>query len=242
VYPHAEKYPNINPYTYVGNNPINAIDPDGRDIVVASAYQSNFNKALSSIFGNHASSFEYDGNGKLSFVGNVKDLNKDQKYVYNQMNKLMTSEDVTNVIYEQAYTVMNNNGNNITIDTSKSGGEGTLLKIENPIFENYIVIDPNGPTSVPVMEVTNNYYSSKGTMPKLGDPPNFKMGTTETNAENATWHGLGHAIYAGDSQDKVLNFDNRTRKMMSPSLQMRKADETHNKTVTKGTGAVWQKN
>ena len=36
VDPHAEKHPNINPYVYVANNPINAIDPDGRDIVVLS--------------------------------------------------------------------------------------------------------------------------------------------------------------------------------------------------------------
>lgn len=28
----AEKYPNISPYTYVANNPINAIDPDGKQI------------------------------------------------------------------------------------------------------------------------------------------------------------------------------------------------------------------
>ena len=32
VDPLAEKYPNISPYTYVANNPINAIDPDGREI------------------------------------------------------------------------------------------------------------------------------------------------------------------------------------------------------------------
>ncbi|WP_281925798.1 RHS repeat domain-containing protein, partial [Flavobacterium collinsii] len=31
--PLAEKYPNISPYVYVANNPINAIDPDGRDII-----------------------------------------------------------------------------------------------------------------------------------------------------------------------------------------------------------------
>jgi RHS repeat-associated protein len=33
VDPLAEKYPNITPYAYVANNPINAIDPDGREIV-----------------------------------------------------------------------------------------------------------------------------------------------------------------------------------------------------------------
>lgn len=33
VDPLAEKYPNISPYAYVANNPINAIDPDGRLII-----------------------------------------------------------------------------------------------------------------------------------------------------------------------------------------------------------------
>ena len=31
--PLAEKYPIISPYTYVANNPTNAIDPDGREII-----------------------------------------------------------------------------------------------------------------------------------------------------------------------------------------------------------------
>ncbi len=31
--PLSEKYPDISPYTYVGNNPVNAIDPDGRYIL-----------------------------------------------------------------------------------------------------------------------------------------------------------------------------------------------------------------
>ena len=32
VDPLADKYPNISPYAYCGWNPINAIDPDGRDV------------------------------------------------------------------------------------------------------------------------------------------------------------------------------------------------------------------
>jgi RHS repeat-associated protein len=34
VDPLVEKYPAISPYTYVANNPINAIDPDGREIII----------------------------------------------------------------------------------------------------------------------------------------------------------------------------------------------------------------
>src|SRR5690625_3470092 len=34
VDPLAEKYPSISPFAYVANNPISAIDPDGREIVI----------------------------------------------------------------------------------------------------------------------------------------------------------------------------------------------------------------
>lgn len=31
--PHASKYPSLSPYNYVANNPLNAVDPDGKDIM-----------------------------------------------------------------------------------------------------------------------------------------------------------------------------------------------------------------
>ena len=44
--PLAEKYPNISPYAYVLNNPVNAIDPDGRKIVFAKGVSKEFKKAF----------------------------------------------------------------------------------------------------------------------------------------------------------------------------------------------------
>jgi RHS repeat-associated protein len=35
--PHASNYYPLSPYSYVGNNPINSVDPDGRDIIVLNA-------------------------------------------------------------------------------------------------------------------------------------------------------------------------------------------------------------
>ncbi|RRJ91566.1 RHS repeat-associated core domain-containing protein [Paenimyroides tangerinum] len=40
VDPLAEKYPNIGGYVYVANNPINFIDPDGREIIITAGNES----------------------------------------------------------------------------------------------------------------------------------------------------------------------------------------------------------
>ncbi len=40
VDPLAEKYPSISGYAYCANNPINCVDPDGRDIIYLNNYQA----------------------------------------------------------------------------------------------------------------------------------------------------------------------------------------------------------
>jgi len=112
VDPLAEKYPNINPYVYVGNNPINAIDPDGRDI----------------IFVIGGSRYKYDGknlyNGKGAMV-NPKSLSGTQAgkifNAYNAVGKLDKQLD------KQIQTLVNSkNVHLIDVDSKSSSGGGVL--------------------------------------------------------------------------------------------------------------------
>ena len=50
MHPLEEKYSNMSPYNYVANNPINAIDPDGREIIwMSNFWMSNWGKAFRSL-------------------------------------------------------------------------------------------------------------------------------------------------------------------------------------------------
>ncbi len=56
VDPLASKFPNHSPYTYTVNNPINAIDPDGRDVILLIDKQGAGGKG-------HMGMLYQDGNG-----------------------------------------------------------------------------------------------------------------------------------------------------------------------------------
>lgn len=233
----ASKYDELTPYHFSANNPIYYREIKGDSIKVAEKYRKEFNKHLKNVFGDNASNFSYSAAGNLVFNGSKKDLSKEQKKVFKEFSKLLNEETTTNVIFETSYTV-NEGSNSVTLNPSGSQGEATLVASENAGFnQNYVVVDTNGPTSVSVIEVTEEFFKRKST-PNPGPPdpnnPPFKPTTVQTNPTLTTFHGFGHVINGGQSQDKVIKFENSVigafNKVNNTNINERKEDTRHNKT------------
>jgi RHS repeat-associated protein len=96
VDPHYFNYPTLTPYHYVANNPVNAIDPDGRDIYLTQeGYDIVQNDGLKPILGEN-NPFGYDKEtGKLTFDDSFDLSNYDEKQmeVVNRLQALTESED-----------------------------------------------------------------------------------------------------------------------------------------------------
>ena len=235
--PLAEKYYSWSPYAYCAGNPVRYVDPDGRVIRVEEKYQSFFFQALRGVFGDSSKDFSFEEDNSLVYKGNKNSLSKLQKKVLSKLEKLMESTEITEVIYEKEITIPEGNG--IFVDTESYGGEATVLRNEAGTSKNYVVVDPNGPSQVDVMEVTSDYYINKGNSSFIPGTINLILNKIETNMVLNTWHGLGHVIYSGKRQHNVIRYENFVRTIMGKSL--RKADERHNKTVTKGDSSIWEK-
>ncbi|MGB6092438.1 MAG: RHS repeat-associated core domain-containing protein [Moheibacter sp.] len=103
VDPLAEKYPSISPYAYVANNPVNAIDPDGRLIIFINGWTGGANPVYGSeqrsnrrkgqvVFSRsdyHKYWQNYDG--KTNAFGRMAKIDDYYKEKYNDTNVIYTS-------------------------------------------------------------------------------------------------------------------------------------------------------
>jgi hypothetical protein len=180
------------------------------------------------VFGNYSKNFSYTSTGMLTYSGSTKGMTGDQKATLKGMTKVMNESTTTNVVYGESTQITDNNGNTITLNASAGGGAFTALVSENSnLSQNTILIDPSI-SQFTVNKVTSVYYI----MPI--DPANgdrFIPTTIQTNVNDATFHEFGHVIYQGQTQDKIIDFNNRVRKILN--LPKRPYDETHNRNVLK---------
>ncbi|MFM9951112.1 MAG: RHS repeat domain-containing protein, partial [Saprospiraceae bacterium] len=222
----AEKYYALTPYGYAANNPVLFIDVNGDSIKVVEQHREQFNQILSNVFGEQAANFAYSASGMLTFSGNKKELNKEQRKAFEGLQTVMNEEVVTNVVFGETTEIKLNDGTTETIKASDGGGALSVLVGENDVSENTILVNPAVNNDLNIMAVTPAYYITP-IVPANG--PRFKQDTAKTNTADKTFHEIGHVLYRGDTQDKVLNYNNSVRKILG--LKNRPYDETHNKTV-----------
>ena len=227
--PLAGMYYGITPYAQWANNPVRYVDLRGDSISVAEEHREQFNNSLNSVFSNYSQNFGYTSTGMLTYNGSTKGMNKEQKTTLEGMTKVMNESTITNVIYGESTQITDNNGNTSTINASMGSGALVVLASENPnLSQNTILISPSMPAQMTVMEVTSAYYIQPI------DPANgarFRETTIQTNLTDATLHEIGHVVYQGQTQNKVIDFNNSARKILN--LPKRPYDETHNRNVRK---------
>ncbi len=224
----AEKYPATSGYNYAINNPVRYIDINGDSIRVSSENRELFNKTLKDVFGEFSSKFSYTQSDMLVFSGKNKGMGKVQRKVFKRLKEVMYSKTITNIQYGKDTQITDRYGNKSTFKAESGGGAATFLASENENYnQNFIVIDPNK-TIGETMEVTDAYYKEPI------DPQNgarFKKVTFQTNQTDMTFHEIGHVVYEGKGQHKVLDFNNIVRGILQ--LPKRQYDETHNYKVRK---------
>ncbi len=118
VDPLAEKYPNISPYVYVANNPINSIDPDGRDIIFLTR---NNDGSVKEQFKYRNGNF-YHENGKRYDPGK-EGISKTMYKVLNAYRTIEKSND--NILKNQLHTL--EKSKNIHYMEEGSAGSGSSV-------------------------------------------------------------------------------------------------------------------
>lgn len=213
--------------------------PGEDSIRVPEKYRALFAQSLGSIFGYQANYFGYTATGALVFRGDPMKLPLAERRLYRKLEWLMVHRVTTKVVYERRYEEKDPSGIMVVVDTRLYRGEGTALVQENKgLLHNYIVVDPAGPTMDTVDEVTEAYYTHVGTGMQEA-PRQFWVRKVPINPFILTWHGLGHVFHAGETLDRVVDFDNEARRLFktrqaagvyrSDSLVMQGYNRTHNR-------------
>ena len=225
--PYAERYPHLSPYCSFACNPIRYTDETGGVITVVSAEdQKKFYDAMTKLFNDKAGNFSFNSDGQLKYDGDTKGLSRNQKNVLKGLRKVMDSEENTTISFGKSVTIKDENGNNVKFNASADGGAFTILQAEAiekgfDVSTNIILIDPDA-TSTQVDAVTDASYGDWSDL-SLG----VKLETVDVqlNVPDMISHEIGHVLYAGKTQDKVIDFNNKAREILG--LPKRRYDIKH---------------
>lgn len=140
----------------------------------------------------------------------------------------MNERTLTEVVYSASLSLYTPNGTPIQLNASAAnGGAVTFLAEENWGNKNIILINPSlNINQFMVNEVTDAYYITPFN-PTNGN--RFVQSNVSTNRTDLLFHEIGHVIYAGKAQHKVIDYNNYIRVILG--FPERRYDETHNSRI-----------
>ena len=171
---------------------------------------------LSKAFGEQGNQFSFNYENQLIYKGNPNSFSKAERKVFDGLERIMTSSEITKIIFEK------------NLLTEKHGGEAVVTIADNPnLKENIIYIDPIDTFARQSGIEKRSVYASKIAGIPTEDQNLAKTdlyGNTEvvgyneyplfTNDSIAArfFHGLGHVLYPLNNEQKnVIRYDNNAR-------------------------------
>ncbi|MBR1725390.1 MAG: hypothetical protein IJ724_01865, partial [Muribaculaceae bacterium] len=193
------------------NNPMRYTDLDGKRILIQDGIDRDlFMKSMSTVFGNYSNYFEFDTNGFLSYNGSLVGMSSLQLDLFAGLNEIIEQDDVTQVVAGKEMILQDVEGNQLAFSTERHGGELKLLMDEvEGIDRNFVLVNPMDNQTIQVMTLVNDFGVGSNTSKSI------KYENVQATPTDLIFHGLGHVKYKGQSQDKVIKFHNKARKILN---------------------------
>ncbi|MEC5395975.1 RHS repeat domain-containing protein [Bergeyella sp. RCAD1439] len=211
VDPLAEKYPSWSPYAYVANNPINAIDPDGRDIIFVTnkGVQLQYRKGNFYFMNGDLKGQRYDGRKHSTGSSTLFLLARayraieksNDKVLKHQLHTLESSKNIHLIREGRKGMEENNVGTDLPINPNPNKGKSTMNGDPKSTITNYDFSN----------ETKKSFQDTEGIVDSVLGTVTHEMRHQYDYDQGNMMDNLPENSYSDPSEIRAVNNENRGR-------------------------------